>query len=181
MRKVSLAFTFFVIAIGAAAQQLPAKAATVMPPPVVKTAAPVLPPGPGQKIVASTCGACHGLETVTGAHQSQKDWQATVEDMNDKGAGLNAADLKTVVSYLSANFPPVPKKIVLPDGPGKDLVADACTQCHTLDRVVRQHMDKTGWQGTIEDMEARGLDLSTSDEAAIVAYLTAHYGKSDKQ
>ncbi|MGH9520318.1 MAG: hypothetical protein ACRD2D_11740 [Terriglobales bacterium] len=115
---------------------------------------------------------------MTSKHQSEKDWQTTVESMNDNGAGLSDADMKTVVSYLAANFGPAPAKVALADGPGKDLVADACTQCHTLDRVVRQHMDKSGWQGTVEDMETRGLDLSASDEAAIVGYLVAHFGKS---
>lgn len=179
MQRKYLPFIFLLVAGLAAAQQAPVKPAPAAAAPPAKSTATVLPPGPGQKIVAATCGSCHGLDTVTSTHQSQKDWQTTVESMNDNGAGLNAEDMKTVVAYLAANFGPEPKKIVLPDGPGKDLVADACTQCHTLDRIVRQHMDATGWKGTVEDMETRGLDLSPADEASIVAYLAAHFGKSN--
>lgn len=137
-----------------------------------------LPAGPGREQVATTCGACHGLTTVTSAHKNAADWQTTVAAMNDKGAGLADADVATVVAYLAKNYgvaPAAPNP--LPQGVGQALVADTCSGCHTLDRVVSRQMDQAGWQGTVDDMISRGADLSPADEATVVAYLTAHFGK----
>ena len=66
----------------------------------------------------------------------------------------------------------------LPPGPGKSLVSDTCTGCHTLDRIVGRHMSREGWLGTVDDMISRGADISTSDETKIVDYLTANFGKT---
>lgn len=66
----------------------------------------------------------------------------------------------------------------LPPGPGKSLVSDTCTGCHTLDRIVGRHMSREGWLGTVDDMISRGADISTGDETKIVDYLTANFGKT---
>ena len=67
-----------------------------------------LPPGPGQKIVASSCTLCHTLARVEKQHQSRTGWEHTVAEMNKKGAGLTPAQVKTVVAYLAKNYGPHP-------------------------------------------------------------------------
>jgi len=164
------------------AGQTPASQTAASGKPAAPAAAAPLPAGPGQELVANTCTQCHDLDVVTAMHQSRDQWQTTVATMNDRGAGLSPADLTTVVDYLAKNFGPSAGPAAaapdpLPEGPGKALVADACTACHTLDRIVSRKMDRAGWQGTVDDMLSRGADLTPEEETEVVTYLTAHFGK----
>ena len=65
----------------------------------------------------------------------------------------------------------------LPDGPGKETVERVCANCHELETVTGARRTKIAWQQMVEDMVARGAEVSDEDAAAIVSYLTAHYGK----
>src|SRR2546425_13113122 len=38
----------------------------------------------------------------------------------------------------------------LPDGPGKDILQNACTECHDLQMVYNTGYDKNEWQLTVE-------------------------------
>ena len=69
------------------------------------------------------------------------------------------------------------EKSNLPAGPGKEVVERACANCHELETVAGARRTRVEWQRMVEDMVARGADASDADVAAIVSYLTAHYGK----
>jgi competence protein ComEA len=65
----------------------------------------------------------------------------------------------------------------LPDGAGKENLQRVCSNCHDLEAVTGTRRTKIGWQRMIEDMVGRGAEGSEDDMAAIVAYLTANFGK----
>jgi competence ComEA-like helix-hairpin-helix protein len=69
------------------------------------------------------------------------------------------------------------KKSSLPEGQGKEATERVCANCHELETVTGARRTRIGWQRMVEDMVARGAEASDEDAAAIVAYLTAHYGK----
>lgn len=69
-----------------------------------------------------------------------------------------------------------PAPVTLPPGPGRDLVAQTCSQCHALTTVTSQHMNQQTWQGTVEDMVGRGAQLTPAQVTTVVQYLAAHYG-----
>ncbi len=59
----------------------------------------------------------------------------------------------------------------LPDGKGKELVADYCSACHGLDSVTSQRADKDGWETIVAYMVSRGMTATNEEVATIVAYL----------
>jgi len=64
----------------------------------------------------------------------------------------------------------------LPDGPGKDVVASACTTCHTVDRIVALKQTKEGWRITVRQMEEEGASFNSADVETIVTYLVNNFG-----
>ena len=64
----------------------------------------------------------------------------------------------------------------LPEGPGKDVVASACTTCHTVDRIVALKQTKEGWRITVRQMEEEGASFNSADVETIVAYLVNNFG-----
>ena len=65
----------------------------------------------------------------------------------------------------------------LPDGTGQENLQRVCATCHDLETVTGTRRTKLGWERMIEDMVGRGAEGSEDDMAAIVAYLTANFGK----
>jgi len=64
----------------------------------------VMPEGDGKAIATEYCQECHELAYITKAHKTSDDWQATVEAMIDKGAGVPPDKVDTLVRYLARNF-----------------------------------------------------------------------------
>lgn len=64
----------------------------------------------------------------------------------------------------------------LPDGEGKDLVADRCTICHSLDRIVETRTSKAGWEGIVKQMLAEGVPLESEEIPVVVNYLAKNFG-----
>jgi streptogramin lyase len=70
----------------------------------------------------------------------------------------------------------------LPDGAGRDLVAEKCGSCHDLRRVVVKRSNKDDWSHTTQRMRTRMVtanvpDLSEAEYATIVNYLTDKFGE----
>jgi mono/diheme cytochrome c family protein len=63
-----------------------------------------LPDGPGKNIVETHCAVCHGLDRVAAAKRSKLEWEALVARMIHLGAPVSGDDVKTMTSYLEANF-----------------------------------------------------------------------------
>ena len=65
----------------------------------------------------------------------------------------------------------------LPDGAGKDLVMNVCTQCHEVTRITSKKKTKEEWNDTVDKMAARGAKASDEEFETIVTYLTKYFGK----
>jgi mono/diheme cytochrome c family protein len=63
-----------------------------------------------------------------------------------------------------------------PDGPGKEIVAQACTQCHQAGPITRLRMNEQGWRRKIYNMVLRGAQIGPGDIDTATAYLAAHFG-----
>ncbi len=63
--------------------------------------------GPGRDVVEGHCGACHSLDYpgMNGHFLDRKGWESEVQKMiKAYGAPIGAADAKTIVDYLTANY-----------------------------------------------------------------------------
>jgi virginiamycin B lyase len=64
-----------------------------------------LPDGAGKEIVTASCGACHGLNMITGAAgYTQAGWRDLMSTMIE----MPEAQAATVARYLATHFPPRP-------------------------------------------------------------------------
>jgi len=66
--------------------------------------------------------------------------------------------------------------LVLPDGKGRDAVENACTVCHTADRIMRQSMTADQWRSEVRTMVENGASLNPDEWEPVVAYLTKNFG-----
>ena len=64
----------------------------------------------------------------------------------------------------------------LPDGPGRDIVATACTQCHGLYIFTWLRQGPQAWRHQVYDMILRGTQISPSEMDTVVNYLTTNFG-----
>lgn len=64
----------------------------------------------------------------------------------------------------------------LPDGEGKALVKKICTSCHGLDTITGQHMGKSEWSDTVNEMITDGAQGSDEEMDKIVDYLARNFG-----
>jgi cytochrome c5 len=63
----------------------------------------------------------------------------------------------------------------LPDGPGKDRLIAVCATCHDPRIVMGQKHDQGEWSELIDQMIARGAQVSDADHEAIATYLAKNY------
>jgi cytochrome c5 len=64
----------------------------------------------------------------------------------------------------------------LPDGAGKQIVAERCMLCHGAALVTQQRKDSAAWGRTVTQMRTWGTPIQDDDQATLVAYLTQHFG-----
>ena len=63
-----------------------------------------------------------------------------------------------------------------PDGPGKEVVQQACTACHESSMVTEARRSKADWKDTVEDMVARGAALMEGEREIVIEYLAKNFG-----
>jgi competence protein ComEA len=68
----------------------------------------------------------------------------------------------------------------LPDGPGKDLVAKVCIDCHTAATFRKARLSEDEWIDKVGDMVDRGAQADEKQQSEIVAYLVHNFGKGAK-
>jgi cytochrome c5 len=64
----------------------------------------------------------------------------------------------------------------LPDGKGKDLLQQICTDCHGLDVITSQRATKDGWASIVDSMVSRGANGTKDQLDAIIDYLAKNFG-----
>ena len=89
---------------------------------------------------------------------------------------VRRAPLATILMPLLF-APVVPAQDNLPEGPGKELLMNVCTQCHTLNRVTEKKLAKDEWNDIVDKMAAKGARASDEEFDTIVNYLTKNFGK----
>lgn len=63
----------------------------------------------------------------------------------------------------------------LPEGSGKGLVASTCSKCHALSVVTSRKKRGAEWESTVNDMVAKGAQITTDEAKSIAQYLAAHF------
>ena len=63
-----------------------------------------------------------------------------------------------------------------PDGPGKEIVSVACTQCHGPNVFTQLRMNEAAWRAQIYDMILRGAQITPDDIDTAAKYMAKSYG-----
>jgi mono/diheme cytochrome c family protein len=65
---------------------------------------------------------------------------------------------------------------LLPPGPGHDIVAVACSQCHALSAFTWLRQGEQAWRHQVYDMILRGSQIAPNEIDTVVTYLTTSFG-----
>ena len=65
---------------------------------------------------------------------------------------------------------------VFPEGPGREIVAVACTQCHAPQPFTQLRMGEAGWRKQVENMVLRGAMIAPNELDLVSKYLTTAFG-----
>ena len=68
-----------------------------------------------------------------------------------------------------------------PEGPGRSIAQQSCLICHSAMLVTQQHKDSTGWERTVQQMEAWGVKVSPAERESLMLYLRDHFGPVAKR
>ena len=127
-------------------------------------------PERGEQILNGACTTtCHDTRAVDTQALDEAGWTKIVKSMIEKGAEVKAPDVPVLVDYLTRYHGP------LPDGPGKEVVLNICTQCHDLQRVRRERLSAEGWAEILQTMLNEGAPLTDQDFATVLRYLARNY------
>ena len=124
----------------------------------------------GEQILNGACtSTCHDARPIDTQALDEAGWTREVKSMIEKGAEVKAADVPVLVDYLTRYHGP------LPDGPGKEVVLNICTQCHDLQRVRRERRSPEGWAEILQAMLNEGAPLTDQDFATVLRYLARNF------
>jgi cytochrome c5 len=122
-----------------------------------------------ERIVNTSCSACHELRKIQTQALDADQWNEIVNAMVQKGAKVEKDDIPLLVSYLEDEFGP------MPEGEGKQIVLNKCTVCHDLKRVRQHYATPEEWADTLGAMENEGLMISSEDFVAVLKYLARNF------
>lgn len=142
---------------------------------------PRLPEGPGRALLVRACVQCHDLQLVISHRETAAAWRRTVDEMIQLGAQLKDDEAEVVATYLATWFGPEAEirhrpSEALPEGQGRDLVFQACMQCHDLKNIVSQRKTAAAWRRTVNVMIWRGAPLMADEAEVVVKYLATSFG-----
>ena len=125
----------------------------------------------GEQIMNASCASsCHDYSTIQTSAKSEDEWAMTIERMLGRGATLTDEEYPVLLEYLVRFHGPIP------DGPGKSIVLEVCTQCHDLTRVTRTGHTPEEWQEILLTMLNEGAPLSDADFPVVLLYLARNFG-----
>jgi cytochrome c5 len=123
----------------------------------------------GEQIINQSCTGCHEVRNIETQALDKNAWTKLVNTMVEKGATIKAEDLPGFVEYLTRKHGP------LPDGAGKKIMLNICTQCHDLDRIRARPQDRDEWDTLLQSMLNEGAPLSDDDYPVILNYLARNF------
>ena len=90
--------------------------------------------------------------------------------------------LSCVVAALSLAAAPARTQpaSALPPGEGRDLVATACAQCHTLAVIHSVRDGPVGWKRHVYNMVMRGAQLTPREADTMLDYLNTNFGPGQR-
>ena len=71
---------------------------------------------------------------------------------------------------------PARAQSTLPEGEGREIVADVCSQCHSLVYVTDARRTAAQWQYIVSMMVALGAPLQPEEIGPVINYLSTHLG-----
>jgi len=126
-------------------------------------------PEKGEQIMFARCRACHDLRPIETQAMDEPGWTKRVQADIEKGAKVDKVDVAVLVDYLVRAHGPVP------DGPGKEILLNTCTQCHDLKRIRRQGRTPEAWLEVLDAMLNEGAPLSEKELPVILRYLARNF------
>jgi cytochrome c5 len=123
----------------------------------------------GEEILNAACTTCHDHRPVDTQALDEAGWTNVVKTEIGKGAKVKADEVPVLIEYLARFHGP------LPDGPGKEVVLNICTQCHDLGRVRRERLSPEGWAETLQTMLNEGAPLTDKDFETVLRYLAKNF------
>ena len=66
----------------------------------------------------------------------------------------------------------------LPEGPGKKLVAEICSFCHSAGRIQDHAYTREEWSSVIKGMISEGAPVTDEEFSLILDYLAKNFGPS---
>ena len=80
-----------------------------------------------------------------------------------------------VLPWSSAVVPVATSQETFPDAPGRDTLYLACTQCHSLGKMVVAELSKDDWEFIVYDMIGRGAPVHEEELRDLVAYVQDNF------
>ena len=69
----------------------------------------------------------------------------------------------------------------LPEGPGKKLVAEICSFCHSATRIQDYAYTRDEWSSVIKGMISEGAPVTDEEFSLILDYLAKNFGPPREQ
>jgi hypothetical protein len=86
-----------------------------------------------------------------------------------------AAWAVTVIGLLFGPGQEAATQDPFPEAPGRDVMILACTQCHSLGKMLTAQLTADEWQLTVYDMVARGSPVYADDLQVLSRYLQDNF------
>lgn len=125
---------------------------------------------PGERLMNAACQDCHSVRVIQVQAMDADGWMKRISREIDKGAKLAKEDVPTLVEYLVRTHGP------MPDGPGKEVILNTCTQCHDLYRIKENRRSPEEWEELLVSMLNEGAQLNDEEFARVHAYLSRNFG-----
>lgn len=89
--------------------------------------------------------------------------------------GLQAISIALALSALVGNA----RAQELPEGKGKEIVQDACSQCHGLQQIIDSKKTPEEWKDLVNQMIDNGATLTDEQIPIVIDYLAKNFPKAD--
>src|SRR5688572_2432873 len=154
----------------------------------------VIPPqGPVRQVIFKNCTSCHGIDDYAFNALDRASWSAYIDERH-KGQKVTLAppDRELLLDWLVSKFGPdtrpFPRTYVaqevttfFTDPEAEQVLKQACTSCHGLERVNEARFSPDRWRVVTLDMRERGATLADDDLERLVEWLGRTKGINPNQ